>query len=609
MRNWIQRIGGNRKLQICNYQFAICNLSVCLLAILLLCPHSLPAQSSTVAPLIKLLETGRVPSERQAAVLEMICTRGEAADLAVVVKQLAKPDGMQPSVRRKVIELLTDASVTRKVQPTGDLSPLAVLIESSSASKDADLQRAAIRLAAAWKLKEVAPTLRQLATSDNADPALQQAALDGLVAIGGAENHETIGQVARHGKSVGIRAAAVASLARFDSQSAAVAAADVLAAAGPQDDIAPMLDALLGRKDGADKLAAALETKPLPADAAKLALRHMYSVGRSDQALSDVLSKAAGVALDAPPPPQEEVAKIAAEVVAKGDAARGERIFRRADLSCMKCHAVAQAGGSVGPDLSAVGSISPVDYVVNSILNPNLAIKEQFVTRRILTFDGEVLTGIQIDRDDQRLRLRDAAGKIIEIPTDDIDQEGEGNSLMPQGLTKFLTHQEFLDLAKFLSELGKPGPYAIRKTPAIQRWRVLKDPPAEITAEVPNVEILRELVLDTAPDAWTTAYGMVGGALPLAELAPQRPAVVWLQGEMEVTAAGPLVVQVASTERVRLWINAEPYDPPRVERFFSAGKRTLVLRLDVSASENPELKVEFLKPEGSPAQFVVVGGM
>jgi putative heme-binding domain-containing protein len=336
----------------------------------------------------------------------------------------------------------------------------------------------------------------------------------------------------------------------------------------------------------------------------------MYSVGRSDQALSDVLSKSAGIALDAPPPSQDEVAKIAAQVAAQGDAARGEKIFRRADLSCMKCHAVSQAGGSVGPELSAVGSISPIDYVVNSILNPNLAIKEQFVTRRVLTVDGEVFTGIQIDRDDQRLRLRDAAGKTIVIPTDDIDQEGEGKSLMPQGLTKFLTQQEFLDLAKFISLLGKPGPYAIRKTPSIQRWRVLKNPPPEITTEIPNTEILRELVLDAPADAWTTAYGMVGGGLPLAELAPSRPAVVWLQGEMEVTAAGPLAVQVTTTERVHLWINAEPYDPPnRVERFFSAGKRTLILRVEVSERNDPELKVEFFKPEGSPVQLVVINGM
>jgi putative heme-binding domain-containing protein len=560
--------------------------------------------------LLKLLESGRVPAERQGTILEMICTRGEAADLAVVVKLLAKPDGLKPAVRRKVLELLTDAAVTRKVKPAGDLSPLVGLIEGDAAAKDPALQRAAIRLAAAWKLSEVAGTFRDLATSDKADPALQQAALEGLVAIGGGENRETIEQVAQFGKSVGLRSAAVAGLARIDTAAAAKRAAEVLKVARSQEDIAPMLDALLGRKEGVGELAQALHYNPPPADAAKLALRHMYSVGRSDAALSDELSKAAGIALDAPPPSPEEAAKIAADVAAKGDAARGELIFRRADLSCLKCHAVAQAGGSVGPELSAVGSISPVDYVVNSILNPNLAIKEQFVTRRVQTIDGEVLTGIQIDRDDQRLRLKDAAGKTLVIPTGDIEQEGEGQSLMPQGLTKFLTHEEFLDLAKFISELGKPGPYAIRKTPSIQRWRVLKNPPPEIVAEVPNVEIFRELVLDAPADAWTPAYGKVGGALPLAELAPARPAVVWLQGEIDVSQAGPIALEIATTEKAQLWIDAEPFDvQPRIERPFAARKHTLTFRVEVSASDDPELKVELTKPEASAAQFVVVNGM
>ena len=33
---------------------------------------------------------------------------------------------------------------------------------------------------------------------------------------------------------------------------------------------------------------------------------------------------------------------------------------------------------------------------------------------------------------------------------------------MPKGLANLMTRAEFLDLVRFLSELGKPGPYAIR---------------------------------------------------------------------------------------------------------------------------------------------------
>jgi putative heme-binding domain-containing protein len=569
-------------------------------------PATAHAQGTTAA-LRRLLESGRVPAERQAMIVERIVAGGDADDLAFVFAMLDEPEGLPAELRRQVVEWLTQAAVQRKVKPEGDLSPLAKLIEGDA--DDPRLQVAAIRLAAAWELTEVAPTLRRLATDERASEGLQQAALDGLVAISGAENQETIEQVARSGRSPRIRGLAVAALARIDVAAAAESAAQVLAVAKEIQDVGPMLDSLLGRREGADKLAASLEKRRPPPDAAKLALRYVYSVGRSDAALSNVLSEAAGIALDAPPPSQEEVARLVAEVVAKGDAARGERVFRRAELSCLKCHSVAGAGGTVGPDLSPIGSTSPVEYIVNSILDPDQAIKEQFVTRRVLTLDGEVFTGIQVDRDDEVLRLRDASGKLVVIPTDNIDQEGEGKSLMPQGLTKFLTKQEFLDLARFVSELGKPGPYAIRQTPSIQRWRVLKEPGHELVAEVPNVEILREQVLAAPPEAWLPAYGMVGGALPLAELAVQRPAVLYLQGEIDVIEPGEVTIAIASTEALHVWLDAEPFEGAhQIARELAAGRHTITLRVDVSDHAFPEVKVEILKPAGSAAQFVVVGG-
>jgi len=567
------------------------------------------AAQGAVAPLRRLLESGRVPPERQGTILEMICTRGEADDLAVPFKLLIEPGKLEPKARLKVAELLTDAAVTRRVQPSGELSALATLIEGPAADQDRRLQAAAIRLAAAWKLVAIAPALEQLATSDQASQALRQAALEGLVSIGGKHARRTIESLASGGKSAAVRVLATAALARLDVKAASAAAADVLSHASAADDAGPMLDAILSRQEGADALAAALEKTPLPPDAAKLALRHVYSIGRSDAALSNVLSKAAGIALDAPPPSPAEALKIAALVAEKGSAERGERVFRRADVNCLKCHSVAGAGGSVGPELSAVGSISPIDYIVNSILNPNLAIKEQYVTRRVLTTDGELVTGIQIDRDDQRLRLRDAAGKVVEIPTAAIEQEGEGSSLMPQGLTKFLTEQEFLDLACFVSELGKPGPYAIRRTPTIQRWRVLKSPGAELTAEVPNVEVFREQVLDAPDDQWAAAYGTVGGWLPLAELA-KGPAVLYVQGEFDVSESGPLAIDIDCTEPTQSWLDSEPFEAAQhIERPMTTGRHKLTLRIPISPDGERRLKVELSKPAGSTVQFAVVNGM
>jgi putative heme-binding domain-containing protein len=585
-----------------------------LLASTVLGAKGLSAQESAVAPLMKLLQSGRLPAERQGTVVEMIVKRGNANDLGFVFQQLQKPDGFTPAVRQQVLDWLADAAVTRKVLPAGDLSTLGKLITDDAAQKDPALLSATIRLASIWKVKSISSELKELAGSDKASEELQRAAITGLTNIGDATSIETLDSLARDGKSVRVRVLALAGLARLDTGKAASQAADVLSAVTPQDDPAPLVDAFLNRQGGAEKLATALESKELPEGAAKMALRYMYSVGRSDQALSDVLSKAAGVATDVPPPTAEEVAKLVAEVNEKGNAARGEQVFRRADVNCMKCHSVSQAGGNVGPELSALGSISPVEYIVNSILNPNLGIKEQYVTKVFLTADGEVFTGIVIDRDDTRVNLRDASGKLLSIPTADIEDEKEGQSLMPQGLTKFLTHEEVLDLAKFVSELGKPGDYALGKTPTIQRWRVLKAPGAELTAEVPNVEILRQFVLDAKPAAWATAYGMVNGSLPLADLKSLTDSnVIYLQGEFAVSEPGVVAFELKVAEATNLttalWIDAEPFNLERkVEKNLSTGRHTVTVRVQQSGDAAASLKVEVTEPAGSAAQFAIVNG-
>jgi hypothetical protein len=139
---------------------------------------------------------------------------------------------------------------------------------------------------------------------------------------------------------------------------------------------------------------------------------------------------------------------------------------------------------------------------------------------------------------------------------------------------------------------------------------VLTAPGPELTGDVPNVEILREHVLGAPADAWTTAYGTVGGLLPLAELAPRRPAVLYLQGEIDVNQAGVIAAQIAAAVPVQVWLDAEPFGAaPRFERNLPAGKHTLTFRAEVGSQPEPTLKVELIKPAGSTAQFVVTGGM
>jgi putative heme-binding domain-containing protein len=535
----------------------------------------------------------------------MVCKKGNAEDLAFILSQVVDPKAYSPDLRLKTLEWLANAARINKVKPAGDLAAVKGLLSDPQAAKNPAFALAVIRLAALWQVPEMGAELKSILDSTQ-DASLQFAALEGLRTLGGAGSRAAIQELATGSDSTATRFAASAALAQFDLDAAASAAAAALAKASPQDDSAKLMQAFLDRKQGSETLAAKLANTKLASDVAKRALRTMYSVGRSDQALSDVLSKAAGIATDVPPPTGAALVKLCDEVMLKGNAARGEQVFRRTDLNCMKCHSVSGGGGNIGPDLSPVGGSSPIDYVVTSILNPNLAIKELYVTRNFVTSDGLQLSGIVVDRNDQQVKLKDASGQIITVPTADIEQEAEGQSLMPQGLTKFLTHDEFLDLAKFVSELGKPGPYAVRSRQTVQRWRVLSAPSDPLKAEVPNIEILREHVLRAPAEAWQPAYGKVAGALPLEELrAATGQSVLYLQGDLEVLEAGPIGLRVHCDRPHQIWIDATPIQSGEsVVSELSKSPHTITLRIELDDKQAPEISAEFFTPNGSKAEFV-----
>ena len=569
----------------------------------LLTAPSAHAQSDAGA-MVRLLKSGRLPAERVSSVVNLVCQRGNEEDLAYVYQQATKPDGFTGDLRRQVLEGLATAAQTRKVRPTVEAGELARLIGDA----DAATARAAVGLAAAWRSAVVAPPLAERVLAAATNDESRKLALDALLAIGGEPARETTEKLLAS-ENPRFRAYGVAALAGGDLDQAATRAATLMAEKSYAANFDVLLGIFLDRKGGAEKLAAALASATIPADCAMLALRHLYLAGRSDAALVDVLGKAAGLGVEKPPPTPEELKALSAEALAKGDPARGEAVFRRGDLGCLKCHAISGAGGDVGPDLSPVGATSPVDYVITSILHPDLSIKESFLTRNFVTSDGMIHQGIVVDRDDNRVIIKDATGKKITIPAADIDEEIEGRSLMPKGLASFLTHAEFLDLARFVGELGKPGPYAVRSQPTVQRWRVLKETPAEMSRQAPEAQVIAQQVLAAGPEAWTPAYACVGGALPLDELRGDGRKVLVLFGEIEVTEPGEVTVKLDSPQGATAWLDdralsAEGSAAVSLDR----GQHKLVLRVDTSARESRELRVIVDKPVGSTAVYTVVGG-
>ena len=247
-----------------------------------------------------------------------------------------------------------------------------------------------------------------------------------------------------------------------------------------------------------------------------------------------VLSEAAGLSSDPVRLSSEQMKQMIEEVHSKGDAARGELVFRHSDMSCYQCHAIAGAGGWLAPDLSSIGATAQLDYLINSVLDPNKDIKDGYDGITVLTKSGDVYSGIKVQQDSQNLVLRDNEHQAITIPLADVKAQKSVGSLMPSGLASPLTHQEFLDLIEFLSQLGKPGPYGPSTAQFIRRWQ-LSD--------------------SMSPGAnWASAYSLLSGDLPADSIVKSH----FARGGINVTAPGKLRLLVNDTRGLDLWVDAKP---------------------------------------------------
>ena len=571
---------------------------------------------------VKLLK--KAPEARLSTIIEVVGKRGSADDLAYLLDRATstEPTAFASLPQRQALEALGVAASTRNLQPVGDLDRLNHLIELGTTT-DQLTRDGAIRLAGTWRLASAVPPLIAVTEArEGVDPPTRLAAISTLAAIGTDPARAAIERFAGPDAVPEVRIAAIGALARLDVDAAADRAVAFIAQAAPEADLAPLIAAFLNRQGGSDKLLAALTRRPPSPDAARLALRAISALGRSDEALVADLSQVAGIETNPNPPTPDEMTALIARVTSTGDPARGERIFRRAEINCAQCHAIAGAGGGVGPDLSAVGLSSPVDYIINSILIPDQAIKEEYQTRVILTDDGRVLQGIVVEEDDRRVVLKDALGARVTIATSAIEDSKRGGSLMPKGLVSTLTRAEFVDLVRFVAELGRPGPYAIRSTPTIQRWRALHPvPPSlrESTSHDPAIlraEALDAEAFDAVAGSWTPLYAWTSGDLPISEiLAASGGPVGLIQGELAVSAPGPIRFGFGAGSHPHLaaWLDDQAITiapDGGVTVTVDPGTHRLTIRVDATNDREPvgPIRVEVNRLPGSTAEFSVVGG-
>jgi putative heme-binding domain-containing protein len=148
----------------------------------------------------------------------------------------------------------------------------------------------------------------------------------------------------------------------------------------------------------------------------------------------------------------DEVARIETLVRDTGDANRGREIYLQAERSqCAKCHRLEGVGGEIGPDLTRVWQTHSVAKILESIVEPAREIKEGFATWSLESTTGQVFVGLKLSDTPREVVLRDANGRDIRIPREQIESLAETRqSIMPEGTVGQLAFTELIDLLAFL---------------------------------------------------------------------------------------------------------------------------------------------------------------
>jgi putative heme-binding domain-containing protein len=558
-------------------------------------------------PLLEALRNGKIPAENEQGALTLIASLGGPRELGLIF-DLATGAGDRPPERRAaLLEALLEAHRRRQIRPETNLEPL----RGTLSAAETPLRAVSARLVGAYRLDGFRNALHDRARDAEEPLETRRAAIEGLAGLGQPEDRAFLEALATSQWPRPVRMAAVTALLPLDPVAAARGAVGVLETAEADSDPREMLAVFRDRREAAAPLAKALEGRAIPPDVAKLGIRVLGGSGRANPELLAALNRAGGLTSAPPPPSGEALEALLADIGRLGDPDRGERVFRRPELACWNCHALGGAGGRVGPDLSSIGASAPLDYLVDSLYQPGKAIKEGYHALVVATSDGKVVSGIKVREGDGELVLRDADDRDVVVFAGAIEETKPGGSLMPAGLIDSLTRAEVVDLLRFLSALGKPGPHALGQARLFRRWEVL-----DATRE--NSFALRRTRFDTAADpsaslGWSPRYSTVAGDLPLDEIPTMQPrpgeAVAgFARTQLDVSTAGAVRLRVTDPRGLSLWVDGQPNELREETTLdLSAGRHTLTFAIDPAQRSSP-LRVELLDLAGSPARAAVVLG-
>ncbi len=134
-----------------------------------------------------------------------------------------------------------------------------------------------------------------------------------------------------------------------------------------------------------------------------------------------------------------------------GNPERGRQVFFSQKVGCAGCHRMEGKGGIVGPDLSQVGRFRDPRALLEAVVFPSSTIVPEYRAYTVECRDGDSVDGMIVRETADAIYLRTSQLAEIRVARNNIKELRPSNvSIMPQGLEKTMSGQEFADLLEFL---------------------------------------------------------------------------------------------------------------------------------------------------------------
>ena len=523
------------------------------------------------------LKKGSPDEQEIKAIQKQLREVGAEIEIGIIVDALVK--GIPSNISIALLEALEGKAPTKRSKTLArKIDGLKKLLSS----KDDAVAVLAARNLGTWNV--AGGDLVKLLNDTTRSPSVRQAAAVGLSRFRKTRFVESLVEISKNGDTQS-RYIGLTGLAYTDLSLCIESSAELFTNDPDGADPVPLVQAILKNRKGGKLLSESLTGVEIHSAILASVSEFHRSTGQLPSSLA-ILFKAptASGSLNAALLAENQD-KLTSDVVQLGDPYRGEMIYRRKALACVSCHAIGSAGAQIGPNLVAVGAAATPEYMVESILKPNAAIAEHYENRLFTLKDGTVRMGVITFESEKEVLVRDSAqaGKEVRIAATDIQKEQTMPSLMPAGLADQLKNRlEFLDLAKFLSVLGRPGDFANDESPVIRKWQIGSTPGG----------------------AWTTAYSKVNGELPPEDLS------TLLKGAINVQVAGAAQFVINDPNGLRLWIDEREITELTSPVTLDKGRRVLTISIDKAVrGGDAGIRVEIKTPSDSPIKFQPEGGM